>query len=179
MFYNCKNLEDVNFLCFDTTNVIDMSFMFFGCFHLFNLDLSSFNLNNIMDMSYMFYDCWNLNNLDKSIFKIEGKTKTYNMFSNRWNSLNINNNDKKVNIIHILIDINKDNINKEIYFLGHANKNRNFNFDDSQLNRQNTELYINNKKMEYQKYFIPQKVGEYNIILKLNINLNLKFKVKL
>ena len=35
----------------------------------------------------------------------------------------------------------------------------------------NTELFINNQKYEYQKYFIPQKEGVYDILLKFNINL--------
>ena len=36
-------------------------------------------------------------------------------------------------------------------------------------NQTNTELYINNKKYKYEKYFIPEKEGEYNILLKFNI----------
>ena len=32
-----------------------------------------------------------------------------------------------------------------------------------ELNVMNTELYINNKKYEYEKYFIPEKEGEYDI----------------
>ena len=38
-----------------------------------------------------------------------------------------------------------------------------------ELNESNVELYINNKKYKYQKYFIPDKEGEYNILLKFNI----------
>ena len=33
------------------------------------------------------------------------------------------------------------------------------------LNESNVELYINNKKYKYQKYFVPDKEGEYNILL--------------
>ena len=35
----------------------------------------------------------------------------------------------------------------------------------------NTELYINNNNYEYKKYFIPEKEGEYKIIIKFNIDL--------
>ena len=38
-----------------------------------------------------------------------------------------------------------------------------------ELNESNTELYINNKKYKYEKYFIPEKEGDYNILLKFNI----------
>ena len=38
-----------------------------------------------------------------------------------------------------------------------------------ELNESNVELFINDKKYKYQKYFIPDKDGEYNILLKFNI----------
>ena len=38
-----------------------------------------------------------------------------------------------------------------------------------ELNESNTELYINNKKYKFEKYFIPDKEGEYIILLKFNI----------
>ena len=40
-----------------------------------------------------------------------------------------------------------------------------------ELNEYNTELYINDKKMKYKKYFKPEKEGIYSIILKININI--------
>ena len=35
----------------------------------------------------------------------------------------------------------------------------------------NSELYVNNNKRKYEKYFIPEKEGEYIIELRFNINL--------
>jgi surface protein len=40
-----------------------------------------------------------------------------------------------------------------------------------ELNELNTDIYINKKKEKYQKYFIPDKEGEYDIILKFDINI--------
>ena len=40
-----------------------------------------------------------------------------------------------------------------------------------ELNKDNTELYVNGKKRKYEKYFIPEKEGEYIIELRFNINL--------
>ena len=38
-----------------------------------------------------------------------------------------------------------------------------------ELNEFNTELYIDNEKVKYKKYFIPKKEGEYKITLKFNV----------
>ena len=38
-----------------------------------------------------------------------------------------------------------------------------------ELNESNVELYINNKKYKYQKYYKPEKEGKYEILLKFNI----------
>ena len=40
-----------------------------------------------------------------------------------------------------------------------------------ELNKLNTELYINYKKDEFEKYLIPKKKGIYEIMIKFNINL--------
>ena len=60
MFYNCKNLNELNLSSFNTNNVTNMSQMFFNSSYITNLNLSSFNTNNVTDMSGMFY---NMNNL--------------------------------------------------------------------------------------------------------------------
>ena len=60
--------------------------------------------------------------------------------------------------------INKKDINKDIYFLDKENKNNEY--DES--NKSKIEIYINNTKKEYQKYFKSNKEGEYQIKLKFN-----------
>ena len=69
--------------------------------------------------------------------------------------------------IDILMKINKNDINKDIYFLDKENKNSLF----DELNNNKIELYINNIKNEYKKYFKLNKEGEYEIKLKFNYNL--------
>jgi len=78
----------------------------------------------------------------------------------------------------ILIKVDKEeDVWQEIYFLSnkyYSNKEEKYiNFDDKlkELNKDNTELYINEVKYEYNKYFIPQEIGEYNIKIKFKNNL--------
>ena len=76
------------------------------------------------------------------------------------------------NEINILVKVYKDKINKKIYFLDnyeYEDKYGKKHFHDNlnELNKLNTELYINNKICDYEKYIIPDKEGKYNIKLKI------------
>ena len=80
------------------------------------------------------------------------------------------------NEIDIKLKINKNDINKEIYFLDNIdiidiNGNIHPHNNLKELNEINSKIYINDKEEKYKKYFIPEKEGEYNIKLKFNINL--------
>ena len=81
------------------------------------------------------------------------------------------------NEIRMKIKIDKYNIKKDIYFLDNTNgfedEKRIIHYHDNlkELNESNTELYINNKKVKYKKYFKPEKEGIYEIILKFNISI--------
>ena len=58
MFSKCYNLEDINGIDkFITNKVGNMKSMFQACFKLEYLDLSNFNTSNVIDMSYMFNKC--------------------------------------------------------------------------------------------------------------------------
>ena len=89
------------------------------------------------------------------------------------NEIEFNNNtdDKKENLLNeikIEMKINEEDINKKIYFLD----NSVFNSYLNELNNLNTEIYINEKKYEYIKYFIPEKEGNYKINIKLKTLIN-------
>ena len=82
----------------------------------------------------------------------------------------------KKNEIEILININKEDINKKTFFLDNyefKDKKGIIHYHDNlkELNSQNTELLINNKKYIYRKYFRFKKEGKNIIILKFNVNL--------
>ena len=102
-------------------------------------------------------------NKDKyeNIFKANNKYKYYTSLKNE---------------INIKINVDKADINNNIYFLDnyeHEDNEGIIHLHDSlkELNELNSELYINNQKYLYKKYFIPEKEGEFNITLKFGINL--------
>ena len=63
--------------------------------------------------------------------------------------------------------IGQNDVNKAIKLLYNVNSNEPLNFRE--LNKENTELYINEKRYIYKSYFIPEKEGIYDIDLKMNI----------
>ena len=182
MFHKCKNLLCINnILLFDTRNITDISNMFSHCYNLDNIDLSSFNIKNIKNINHLFDYCYNLKNL--KLFYFDHKIKNDLLYI--YNKLkivpyNIKNNiyfDIYLNEIDILIKIEKDDINKKIYFLDNFvdynsdGEVKELNICFTELNNKNTKLYINDIKIEYKRYFIPKKDGYYNIKLKFKINL--------
>ena len=78
--FNCENLESINFLEFDTSNVRSFFSMFGLCTHLKVLDLSKFNTNNALDMGYMFYKCTNLISINLKTFNTEKVLRMQCMF---------------------------------------------------------------------------------------------------
>ena len=70
--------------------------------------------------------------------------------------------------------IEKDDINKDIYFLDntvgkyliYGKIEEHYHDNLKELNEKNTELYINNIRYKYSKYFKPKEEGIYQIKLK-------------
>ena len=89
------------------------------------------------------------------------------------------NNNKTNNEIQLKIKIEEKYINKKIYFLDNTDNKYYINgkFEEhhhdflKELNESNTEIFINNNKYNYKKYFVPKKEGIYDIIIKLNIKM--------
>jgi surface protein len=81
MFYNCKNLMDVDLSYFDTRNVTDMNDMFNNCSNLTRLDLSSFDTRNVTDMTGMFYLCQALDSINVSSFDTQNVENMWAMFA--------------------------------------------------------------------------------------------------
>ena len=98
----------------------------------------------------------------------------FNLY-NEDKNIAYNNKEEKKNEIKITLKIGKTDINKKIYFLDNTSQYLEKNHKTnphcylSELNESNTELYINEYKYKYQKYFEPSSEGSYNIQLKFHI----------
>ena len=80
---------------------------------------------------------------------------------------------KDENEILLNIQIKEVDISKKIYFLNNEEDNNNeYKNDLKELNESNVDLYINNNKVKYDKFFIPEKEGIY--IIRLIFYLSLK-----
>ena len=66
MFYNCSSFKNLNLSNCKTDQVTDISNMFAGCSSLEALDLSNFKTDNINKMDYAFHDCISLKELNIS-----------------------------------------------------------------------------------------------------------------
>ena len=64
MFYNKRNLRNIDLTMLDTQNVTYMNTMFYNCSGLTSLDLTPLDTQNVTDMGYMLYDCSSLTTLD-------------------------------------------------------------------------------------------------------------------
>ena len=78
MFAYCESLESLNGISFlNTSNVTNMSSMFSNCITLISLpDISNWDLSNVNDMNHMFYACESLQSLPDI---------------SKWNTSNVNN----------------------------------------------------------------------------------------
>ncbi len=81
LFSSLRNLLNIDFSAFNTSQVTDMGNMFFDCLSLTSLDLSNFNTSQVTDMNNMFFGCSKLTNLDVSNFNTTKVTNMGNMFS--------------------------------------------------------------------------------------------------
>ena len=88
---------------------------------------------------------------------------------------------EKNNVINMIVRIDWSNINEDIYFLDNTHgwyitdgKEVYHNHDNlKELNESNVELYINNEKMKYKKYFNSEKEGLYEIKLIIKIDIKI------
>ena len=157
--------------CFNQNNEI---FLLFSD-KLFQQDFS-FPIFDFKDNKLIAIYKDNLNSVNKGIvlkFLIDEYIKIYNINVFQYKNFNYNIVDKnKFNQIKLKLDIKKDDIGKDIYFLNNFGNDKNYYNDEIQnLDENYVDLYINNVKMEYKNYFRPLKEGDYFIKLTFKIYL--------
>ena len=170
--YEIKNSnESIYIIQYDYKNNASVSF---GIIKY--IDFKKFRYSCNLNSKSKCYIVFNSSNnkiigIHNKISKYSNKGILFNYIINEF--IKINTDNKNEIIIHF--DIQMEEINKDIYFLdnyyedkeGLKSQHNNFN----ELNEFNTELYINNIKHKFQKYFKPLKDGKNVIKLKFNINL--------
>ena len=115
----------------------------------------SYNSNN-------FDNYYNSNNQDKISHNYYLESQNMNLYSNyniREEEQKVSKNETKENKITLKLNIDKNDLNKEIYFLNNTSKL------DKYLNDSNIKLYINGKKEKFRKY-LKAKEQQYSVILK-------------
>ena len=132
MFEESINLKEINFNSFNTKNVTNMGSMFSDCNSLTKLNLSKFDTSNVVYMDYMFNNCINLEELDISNFDSSNVKDMSRMF-HKCSFLN--------KIIHQKLNANKVTSANEMLFKCSSLKELNITF--------NTNLYIYNYQMLY------------------------------
>lgn len=97
-----SNVLSINLDNYDTSNIIDMSYMFHSCTKLNNLNLSKFNTKDVIGMYAMFHNCYNLSELDLSNFDTSKVITMTDMFlgCSGLTSLDLSNFDTR-NVIHM------------------------------------------------------------------------------
>ena len=81
MFYQQKNLKNIDLTMLDTQNVTTMNSMFIDCSGLTSLDLTPLDTHKVTDMASMFNDCRGLTNLDLTPLDTSNVTNMNSMFS--------------------------------------------------------------------------------------------------
>jgi len=141
--------------------------------------INNYNMKNInYETLSNLKEIYNNNDLIKDLKEINNDENNINKFNKIITIYNKINNSKK-NEIKMTLDIKKEDINKDIYFLDNTNGFYRINGKAGmhchdllkELNETNTDVYINDVKYKYSKFFRPEKEGIYKIIIKLNIQM--------
>ena len=141
--------------------------------------IKNYNIKKInYEILFNLKEIYNDNEIMKDLNLINNDKNIINKFNNIINIYNKIKNIKK-NEIKLTLDIKKEDINKDIYFLDNSNglcivngkQEEHYHDIFQELNELNAELYINDNKCKYKKYFRPEKEGIYNIILKLFVQI--------
>ncbi|MGN0143466.1 MAG: BspA family leucine-rich repeat surface protein, partial [Clostridium sp.] len=167
LFAECSSLSSINFGDnFNTSQVTTMNNMFKDCTSLKDLDLSNFDTSRVINMSFMFSDS-GIESLDLSSFDVSNVTNMQGMFRNTKNLKDINFGNKFItssaeNMSFMFFNSNIDNLdlssfdtsqatNMKAMFAGMNNINvldlSNFNLDN--VTEKNMQyMFANNIRLD-------------------------------
>ena len=90
MFYGCRDILEIDFSNFDSSEVTDMYEMFYDCKSLTSINFANFDTSRVTRLCHMFYNCESLISLDLSRFVTSQAQHMENMFYGCKNLLYIN-----------------------------------------------------------------------------------------
>ena len=90
MYYNCKNLIEVDITKLNTINTTNMDNTFSNCSNLDGFNLNNWKTNNLQSTRGMFDNCINVTSIDVSNWNITNLKDTTSMFENCKNLTNLN-----------------------------------------------------------------------------------------
>ena len=124
--------------------------MFYDFNSLISLDLSNFNTKNVTNMSHMFFNCNSLKSLDLSNFNTQNVIHMNSIFRecNSLKSLDLSN-------------FNTQNVTDMCWMFSGSNS----------LKKENIEIKINGKIIEFTYYYQFNKEGKYIIEYSFKNNL--------
>ena len=107
------------------------------------------------------------------------------IINNKINEINNDEITEEKNEIIIKVKVDKNDIDKDIFFLDNScesylignNWMSDYGLYLKELNESNVEVYINDLKYKFKKYFQPKKEGIYNIKLKFKIKMKSCFSM--
>ena len=80
MFFDCRNLKNLDLRGLDTSKVKNMQHMFYGCKNLTDIDVSNFNTSSVKYMDNMFGFCKSLISLNLRNFDTSEIVDMHSMF---------------------------------------------------------------------------------------------------
>ena len=130
MFADCEKLKRVSFNHFNTIKVFSMEEMFSGCKDLIELNLKNFDTRNVINMSGMFMSCIKIKNLNLLNFNINNVINMSAMFKGC------------TELQELLIDLNNAQNLKDISYIFRGAKNLKFKLYDFQFEKIENHLNI-------------------------------------
>ena len=172
IYYNKESIYILHY-----NNNLNDILVSYGIINNMNKDQLIFSCN--IHSNYNCLPIFNLSN-NKLIGLYNNKSNYYNkgiflkFIINEF--FNVHKSKKKNNEINLIVEVNKNKVGGEVYFLDnyyHVDDNNHIHHHENlkEINESNTELEINNRAYKFKKYFIPERSGIYNIKIKFNINL--------
>ena len=90
-FRNCTSLTSLDLSNYDSSEIINLSYMFSGCISLTSLDLSNWDTSNVKNIDYLFHNCSSLESVNLENWNIEEVESIDSIFDGCTSLKNIEN----------------------------------------------------------------------------------------